>query len=540
MRVALYARVSTVRQAEKDLSIPDQLRQLRAYCQQNEHDIITEFRENGASATDSNRPQFMAMMDGILGGRLSINAILVLTTSRFYRDALEAGMWKRRLKKSGVRVIAITQETGIPDTPTANLLETIFAAIDEHESQMIGFHTARGMRENARKGYFNGSRPPYGYKVEKTSDERGNPKNILVINEDEAVIVKRIFEMYLKQSWGAVEIAKVLNRDGLPRRYGTKWNQTEVFRVLQNTAYIGKHIFSRYDSRNKVVRPESEWIVVPVPPIVTQEVFDATKALRESKKKEWKSGRIYDGPLILTGLLKCSKCGASMVSSTGKGGKYVYYTCRTYLKQSKSGCSGHRVSVQPFEQHVLDNILSWAFSVDNVKVLVSKMRRIMADRQTPIQNLRNKLTDIEARLTRYYEAFEQGTMNPEDVTDRVKELKIQKSEAEEELDQRTRNSDLPASLYNPAVIERIQQDFRDTLLSSSPQTIKRFLRILIEDIVLDGNKVTVRAKNEGILGFLEQKEPLSTGGVEPVLNSIYKWRPQGDLNPCRRRERAVS
>jgi site-specific DNA recombinase len=239
-------------------------------------------------------------------------------------------------------------------------------------------------------------------------------------------------------------------------------------------------------------------------------------------------------------LLKCSKCGASMVSSTGKGGKYVYYTCRTYLKQSKSGCSGHRVSVQSFEKHVLNAIIDWVFSLENVKALVSKMRKIMADRRAPIKDLRHKLMDIEKRLNRYYEAFEQDTMNPADVADRVKALKVQKSEAEEELDQRMRNSELPASLYNPISIERIQQDFRDTLRSSSPQTIKRYLRILIEDIVLDGNKVTVRVKNEGILGFLEQNEPLSSGGVEPVLNSIYKWRPQGDLNPCRRRERAVS
>jgi hypothetical protein len=197
-----------------------------------------------------------------------------------------------------------------PNTPTSNLLGTIFAAIDEHESQMIGFHTARGMKENARKGFFNGSRPPYGYKVEKTADDRGNQKGILVPDKKEAQQIKRIFDIYTKDNQGAVEIAKILNADKMFRRVSkktgkpTRWNATEVLRVLENTAYIGKYVFSRFDAKNKVVRPESEWVIVSVPPIIAEETFEAAKKLRRSKVKEWKNGRVYDGPLLWGGLFE--------------------------------------------------------------------------------------------------------------------------------------------------------------------------------------------------------------------------------------------
>ena len=540
MRVALYARVSTVGQAEKNLSVPDQVRQLKAYCKQHKHDIIAEYLENGASATDDNRPKFKEMVDAIQQGKISVEAILVLTTSRFYRNALEAGIWKRQLRKYGVRVIAITQDVGQPDTPSGELVDGIFALIDQHESRMIGFHTARGMKENARKGYFNGSRPPYGYKVRKTADERGNVKGVLAIEEEEAAQVRQIFEMYTKQSWGAVEIAKVMNRDGFRRRKGAKWNQMEVLRVLENTTYIGKYVFGRFDSRNRVVRPESEWIVTSVPVIVDEETFNAAATLRRNKAKEWKNGRAYDGPLVLIGMLKCGKCGASMVSSTGKGGKYVYYTCRTYLKEGKTSCPGHRVPVQNFEKQIIDQILDWAFSAKNVKALVTAVRKALRERRGPVRELQAKVQDLEKRLARYYQAFEEGTMNPSDVSDRIGQLKAQKKEIEAELAERVSIKELPASISSPENIKRIQEDLRATLLACSPQTLKAYLKILVEDIVLDGSKVTIRAKSAGIMACLDQNEKLRTEGVAPVLNRVNKWRPQRDLNSCRRRERAVS
>ena len=92
--------------------------------------------------------------------------------------------------------------------------------------------------------------------------------------------------------------------------------------------------------------------------------------------------------------------------------------------------------------------------------------------------------------------------------------------------QRTSIKELPAHLSAPENIDRIRQDLRNLILTASPQMAKRYLGILIEDIVLDGKKVTIRVKNEAILGFLEQEGQLNTGGVASVLNSVYKWRPQ--------------
>jgi site-specific DNA recombinase len=158
---ALYVRVSTGRQADKDLSIPDQERQLKAYCKQQGWDIYKVYKEPGASARDGKRPVFQEMIYDAGSKDHPFDTILTLTTSRFFRDATEAKICKRKLATHGVKVAAIHQE--VTDDPMGGFVEGIFELIDQYESDMNGYHTLRAMKENARKGYINGSTPKFGF-----------------------------------------------------------------------------------------------------------------------------------------------------------------------------------------------------------------------------------------------------------------------------------------------------------------------------------------------------------------------------------------
>ncbi len=541
MRVALYARVSTVRQAEKDLSIPDQIWQLQTYCQQNKHDVIAEYREEGASATDDDRPKFQEMVWDIESGRIDVDAILVLTTSRFFRDAIQAGLYKRRLKKRKVRVIAITQDVGDPSMPTANLLETIFAAIDQHESEMIGFHTARGMKQNARRGFFNGSKPPYGYDVVTTTDDKGNSKGILAINPDEAKVVLRIFDLHVTDGLGAVEIAKALNVNGGSRRRGKPWNRSEVLRVLDNPVCIGKYIFNQYDSKNKIRRPESEWIEIPVEPIIEKSIFDAAAVLRKERTPDKKAGRAQTSDLILAGVFKCGKCGASMVSATGKGGRYRYYCCSKSMKEGVDACSGHRVQIDDFEKEAVKQIVDWAFSLDNVRKLLKEVRQALKDKERPIKEIRHQLEEVESKLKRYYDAFEAGRLEPEFCQDRVVPLQEQKRRLELELERRRAPKELPTHLSRMENILKIQEAMRQLFTQNKPTVVKRLLGVLVKEIVINGEDVTLVGQPAGLMALLENGSKMR-GSVEvtEVLNSCYKWQPVGDSNPCDKTENLAS
>ena len=149
MNVFLYARVSTPEQAKKDLSIPDQFRQLRKHCKENNYIIAKEYTEPGVSGTDDKRPAFREMIDEALSKHYEVKAILVLTTSRFFGDSLKEKLYKKDLKTKGVQVIAIHQRTS--DALIGHLFEGFLELQYQYESEIIGFHTLRGMKENARK-----------------------------------------------------------------------------------------------------------------------------------------------------------------------------------------------------------------------------------------------------------------------------------------------------------------------------------------------------------------------------------------------------
>lgn len=160
-KVFLYARVSTGKQAEKDLSIPDQLKQLKEYAASKGWEVAQVFVEPGVSGRDDNRPKFQEMVSTATKKSSDISAIVTLTTSRFFRDATKARIYKHKLAKSGVRVIAIHQE--VSEDPMGSFVEGIFELIDQYESDMNAFHTLRAMKENARQGFYNGSRPKFGF-----------------------------------------------------------------------------------------------------------------------------------------------------------------------------------------------------------------------------------------------------------------------------------------------------------------------------------------------------------------------------------------
>ena len=125
MAVAIYARVSTTKQADKDLSIPDQLRQLRDWCKRNGHEIAKEYVEPGASATDDKRPEFQQMIADATLKPSPYEVIVVHSLSRFFRDMIEFALYERRLNKFGCKVVSITQITS--DDSAGQMARQIFS-----------------------------------------------------------------------------------------------------------------------------------------------------------------------------------------------------------------------------------------------------------------------------------------------------------------------------------------------------------------------------------------------------------------------------
>ncbi len=166
---------------------------MREWCASRGLLVAKEYIEPGASATDDRRPVFQDLIGDATLSPPPFEAIIVHSLSRFFRDVIQFGVYERRLGKIGVKVISITQQT--TDDPSGMLARRVFSAFDEYQSQENSKHTSRAMRENARRGFFNGSRAPFGYRAVETEalGNRGRRKKKLLIDEGEAAVVRAIW-----------------------------------------------------------------------------------------------------------------------------------------------------------------------------------------------------------------------------------------------------------------------------------------------------------------------------------------------------------
>ena len=193
LRAALYLRVSTARQAEHDVSIPDQKRQGEAYCASRGYQLVETYVEPGASATNDRRPEFQRMIEAGTSKPAPFDVVIVHSFSRFFRDHFELEFYVRKLAKNGVKLVSITQEMG--DDPMHVMMRQIMALFDEYQSKENAKHVIRALKENARQGFWNGSLPPIGYRVVAAEQRGAKVKKKLEIDPLHAETVRLIYRL---------------------------------------------------------------------------------------------------------------------------------------------------------------------------------------------------------------------------------------------------------------------------------------------------------------------------------------------------------
>src|SRR5229473_2519641 len=405
VRAALYLRVSTGRQADNDLSIPDQRRQAKAYCASRGWEIAADYVEPGASATDDRRPEFQRMIDAATTKPAAFDVIVVHSFSRFFRDQFQLEFYVRRLAKAGVRLVSITQELG--DDPMSNMIRQIMALFDEYQSKENAKHTPRAMKENARQGFWNGALPPIGYRI-FAGEQRGHrTKKTLEIDPFQAETVRLIFRL----AWEG---------DGTSGAMGVK--------------SITKHL-NAAGIRTRERKPEAEIIEMAVPPIIEVAEFEAVQALLKSRSPALTAPRIVSGPTLLTGICFCAACGMAMTLRTGKRGRYRYYTCSTKARQGDTGCKGRTVPMEKLDTLVADHIQHRLLQPSRLEKILSSVLDRREDRAerwtTHIAELRKRATEADAKLKRLYDAIENGVTDLSDLMlkDRIIELKAIRDQA---------------------------------------------------------------------------------------------------------------
>lgn len=542
-RAAIYVRVSTVRQAERDLSLPDQIAQCRAYCERQGWEVAEVFSEPGASALDEDRPAFQEMIYKATRSDRPFNFVVVHSLSRFSRDSLHSELYVRKLRKAGVELISITQ--AVTQDASGEMMRKLLNVFDEHQSRENAKHVHRAMCENTRQGFWNGARPPFGYGLKITERRGSKDKKVLVINEDEATIVRMIFGMASGSNghpMGVKAIASYLNERGISRR-GHKFGTGSLHELLTSTTYVGRHYFNRMDTRNKKPRPPSEWIELAVPAIVAEETFNAVQALLRSRNPRRMPPRIANGPTLLAGVARCGHCGAALILNTGKGGAYRYYCCSRKLKQGVTSCRGLRMRMDQLDDIVVSEVSKRVLEPQRLTQMlehyVKAAARKGAAEHDRLATLRRELSETEARLTRAMELIESGLEDVNDrlFRDRYTGLKVRRADLESEISVLKKQMTSGEPIITPEKVAKLGVLLRDKLHNGPTSFRQAYTRLILNEVTVDDEEIRISGSKDVLARCASGEADIATPAI---LSFVPEWRAQGDSNPCFRRERATS
>jgi site-specific DNA recombinase len=548
LRAALYLRVSTPRQAEHDISIPDQRRQGEAYCAVRGYQLIETYVEPGSTATNGRRPEFQRMIEAGSATPAPFDVLLVHSFSRFFRDHFELEFYVRKLAKNGIKLVSITQDIG--DDPMHVMMRQMMALFDEYQSKENGKHTLRAMKENARQGFWNGSRPPIGYRTVAAEQRGAKVKKKLEIDPLHADTVRLIYRLALQGDgtsgpMGVKAITTYLNARRLFTRDGGRWGIGQMHDVLTRTTYIGRHEFNRRSEAGEI-KPASERVAVAVPPLIDQPTFDAVQAHLRARNPRVTPARIVSGPTLLTGICFCADCGGAMTLRTGKSGRYRYYTCSTKARQGETGCKGRSVPMAKLDNlvagHIEERLLQPERLEEVLASVLDRRQERTVRRRDHIAELNKRATEADLRLKRLYDAIESGVADLGDpaLKERITALKATRDQAQADAERAVALLESAGQqAVTPAMVRMFAKTARERMRIDGGGYRRDHLRALAQRVEVADGEVRIMGSKGDLLRTLAA----AAGAQSPtvgVRSSVLKWRPQPDSNRCYRRERAVS
>ena len=347
----IYTRVSTSMQVD-GFSLDAQKEKLRRYAEFQEFTIAAEYSDEGKSGKNiEGRPEFQCMLSDIASGKDNVEYVLVFKLSRFGRNAADVLSSLQLMQDYGVNLICV--EDGIDSSKdSGKLMISVLSAVAEIERENILVQTMEGRKQKAREGKWNGGFAPYGYELVDGE---------LKIADDEAEIIRIIYDKFIHTTMGAGTVARYLNRQGYvkkKRQNGTLDSFTAHFVkiVLDNPIYCGKIAFGRrktekiQGSRNQyhVVKQEEYPVYDGIHDAIISEE-DWLLAQEKRKITGVKNEKIYsvEHQHLLSGILKCPECGASLYGSVNRKRKkdgsfyrdYWYYACKHRLEYDGHKCT---------------------------------------------------------------------------------------------------------------------------------------------------------------------------------------------------------
>jgi DNA invertase Pin-like site-specific DNA recombinase len=362
---ALYCRISREDELITDSSsIETQKAYLTRYANQNKYFNTRFYIDDGYSGTNFERPGFLELKSDIENELVKL--VITKVLSRLGRDYLMTGYYiEHYFPSNNVRFIAINDQ--VDTLKSDNDFAPFRNIMNEWYARDISKKIRSAYKTKALNGEFTGAYPPYGY------DKNPNNKHQLVINNQKALIVRQIYDLYLDGT-SIYKIARILkgNKVYTPRtdlyktqgayesehvkKYPYEWAPQTVMSILMNEVYIGtiicnKHQTKTFKTKELKRNPESKWIKSKNKhkPIIKESIFKIVQQIILKNKRLPRTPHIN----IFKGKVRCNNCGKTL-SLSMRNDRTVYgsLSCSTYRRYGKEKCSSHYITYDYLVEHI--------------------------------------------------------------------------------------------------------------------------------------------------------------------------------------------
>ncbi len=481
MAILLYARVSTARQADRELSLSAQFHLMEHYAKDHDLTVAGRFQDIASARSLRDRPGLMAAVQAATGDR-SIDGLLVHKLDRLSRDTFNYLVLKGRLRSVGVRVLSVVET--IEASPMGEFIEHIMAAQAEFYSANLAAEVKKGLDERLRRGVW-ASLPPIGYRMER---RRAVP------DPARARFIQLAFDRWATGTLTSEQLAEELWRAGLVSTHNNRVRNTELCRILQNPFYVGTMVAGggTYAGTHA--------------PLVSRDLFERCQAVFRAKRGNSARAR-QTLSFTLSRLVACPQCGSLLVGEEHKkksGRVHRYYRCH------QKACRNSR-RAGDVEDEVAAELLATALPSRLLPVLKRRIRAARraarADSAERTRALRAARRRLDGELKTLALTYVHQNLQESEYEERRRQLRDEIRATEWLLAVGREREPGDGDLRLQQVLERL-----DTTLKNSTDPVERreVIATVVERVDLSSLKPTLRL-TPVIRGLLEGSKSLRDG-----------------------------
>lgn len=533
MRVALYARVSTQRQAQAD-GVAQQLDRLQAHAASQGWTVVAEniFRDDGYSGASLKRPGLERLRDR--AALRHLDRVLITAPDRLARHYVHQVLLLEEITATGCQVEFLDRP--MSQDPHDQLLLQIRGAVAEYERSLIAERMRRGRLRKLQAGLLlPWTRPPYGYRVDP--DRPRDPAGVRC-DEAEAAAVAEMFAWYGEEGRSLYGLAQKLLSDAIPPpRVKGRWNVTTLRGILTNPVYTGEVFAGRIQTAPRRLQAREEWIpVASIPTIVSQESFDRVQA-KLAQNRQFARRNNTAHPYLLRALVSCGVCGLSCLGRCLPAG-HRYYCCRGKLSPVNSHrdtpCPSRFIPASQVEALVWEDLRQLLTDPEAIRHALERAhgghwlpQELRARRET----LRRGQVSVAQQIERLTEVYLAGVVGLDEYRRRRGDLEQRQQALAAQEQQLAAQTERQADIARLGLsLEEFSRRIRQGLDQATWEQRRQLIEWLVTRVIVTNGEVEIRY-------VIPTSPAAQTGGICHLRSDYREWLQPTQTSPRLRTHR---